>query len=148
MIDHAVFFNNKKNIRKCSRNNYSIKIRTRITTNSNLSQHPNRSIIQNFKNSKLFKPSKYKKTSKFVPKKFLNINHYEKPTKKEERQKATFQNPFLLFLSFVHFCLYYPQHFLLVSSFILRSFFSPNLVVFSYFEGSNSFEFLKFQSIE
>ena len=36
------------------------------------------------------------------------MNDYEKPTKKEERKKkATFQNPFLPFLSFVLFCLYY-----------------------------------------
>ena len=35
-----------------------------------------------------------------------------KQTKKEERKKkATFQNPFLLFLSFVLFCLYYPPPF-------------------------------------
>ena len=70
-------------------------------------QSANFPYFQNFKNSKLFKPSRYKKTPKFEPKKFLKINDYEKPTKKEERKKkATFQNPFLLFLSFVLFCLY------------------------------------------
>ena len=37
------------------------QIRTPMTTNSNSSQRPNKSIIQNLKNSKLFEPSKYKK---------------------------------------------------------------------------------------
>ena len=32
-----------------------------MTTNSNSSQRPNKSMIQNFKNSKLFKPLKYRK---------------------------------------------------------------------------------------
>ena len=54
-------------------------------------------IIKNFKKSKLFKPSKYEKTTKFGPKKLLKINDYEKPTEKEEwKNKANFQNPFLL----------------------------------------------------
>ena len=54
---------------------------------SNLSQSQNKSIIQNFKNLKLFEPSKYKKkTTKFGPKKFLKINDYEKPANKEERK--------------------------------------------------------------
>ena len=79
-------------------------IRTRITTNSNSSQRPNKIIIQNFKNSKLFEPSKYKKTTNFGPKKCLEINDYEKLTKTEERKKkATFQNPFLLFHSMLMF---------------------------------------------
>ena len=47
--------------------------------------------------------------TKFGPTKFLKINDYEKATKKEERKrKATLQNPFLIFLSFALFCLYYP----------------------------------------
>ena len=78
------------------------KIRDRITTNSNSSQRPNKSIIQNLKNWKLLEPSKYKKTTKFGQNKFLKINDYEEPTKKEERKKkATFQSPFFLFLAFI-----------------------------------------------
>ena len=64
----------------------------------NSSQRLYKSIIQNFNNSKLFEPPKYKKRTI----KFLKISDYEKPTIEEERKKkATFQNPFLLFLSFV-----------------------------------------------
>ena len=45
------------------------------------------------------------KTTKFEPKKLPMINDYEKSTKQVERKnKVTFQNPFLLFLSFIHFC--------------------------------------------
>ena len=46
----------------------------------NLSERPNNSIIQNFKNLKLFECSKYKKATTFGPKKFLIIIGYEKPT--------------------------------------------------------------------
>ena len=42
--------------------------------------------------------------TKVGPKKFLKINDYEKPTKKEERnKKATFQKPFLLNSKFQEF---------------------------------------------
>ena len=51
-------------------------MRTRITTNLNSSQSPNKTIIQNFNNSKLLKPSEYKKMTKLGPKKFLKINDY------------------------------------------------------------------------
>ena len=67
-------------------------------------------IFQNFKNSKPFEPSKYKKTTKFGPKKCLNINDYEKPTKKEGRKKRQpSKTPsFFFFLSsyfaFIFFC--------------------------------------------
>ena len=41
---------------------------------------------------------------------YFLLNDYENPTKKENRnKKATSQNPFLLYLTFVLFCLYYPQ---------------------------------------
>ena len=51
-----------------------------------------------------------KKMTKFGAKKFHGINYYEKPTKQDEiKKKATFQDPFLLFFSFVPFCLYYPR---------------------------------------
>ena len=104
---------------------------------------------------------------------FLLVYFYRekiyRPQIKEERKKmATFQNPFLLFRSFALFvlccdvcskdkkgrkkekegrvfwegCLLFS--FSLSLSFILRNFFVPNLVVFLYFESSNSFEFLKF----
>ena len=42
----------------------------------------------------------------------LDQNHHLEGTKKEERKKkTTFRNPFLLFLPFVLFCLYYLQPF-------------------------------------
>ena len=66
-------------------------------------------IIQNFKNSKPLEPLEYKKTTKFGQKKtFLKTNDYEKPKKGGKKKMATFQKSFLLFLSFVLFCLYYP----------------------------------------
>ena len=64
-------------------------------------------MVKNSKNSKPFEVLKYKKTTQFGPNKFFRINDYEKPTNKEERKKkATFQNPFLHFLSFVLFFLF------------------------------------------
>ena len=42
-------------------------------------------LIQNFRNSKSLKLSKYKKTTKFGPKKSLEINDYEK----HEHKKTT-----------------------------------------------------------
>ena len=49
--------------------------------------------IQNFKNWKPLKLPKYKKRPNLDQGKFLKINDYEKPLKKEERkQKVTFQN--------------------------------------------------------
>ena len=60
---------------------------------------------------------KYKKMTKFGPRQFLKINDYEKLRKKEEsKREAIFQNFFLLFLSFVVFCVYYPQTFTLRES--------------------------------
>ena len=62
----------------------------------------NNSKFEQFKTVLILKIQK--KTDKFESIKFLRINDYEKPTKKEERKmKATFQNPFLLFLFFVFF---------------------------------------------
>ena len=59
-----------------------------------------------FKKFKTVRTLKIQKTTKIGPKKFLQLNDYEKPTKKEERKKkATFQN--LLFFSFVLFCIFF-----------------------------------------
>ena len=56
-------------------------------------------IIQNFKNLKLFEPSKFKKTSKFGPETFLKMNYYEKPIKKEERKQPSKTPSVFFFLS-------------------------------------------------
>ena len=79
---------------------------------------------------------KIHKNDQIWTKKYLRINNYEKPTKKEERKKkkATFQNALLLFLSFVLFCLYYPQ------PFTLRIFFKWNVFIYCTIRGFITFE--------
>ena len=62
----------------------------------NSSQGSNKNIIQNFKSSKLFKLTKYKKTTKFEINKFLRIKDYEKPKKIFGRLPSFFFPPFLL----------------------------------------------------
>ena len=65
--------------------------------------------FQEFETVRMFKTQKNDQiwTKKHYPK---IDNHERNQQKKEERKKkATFQNPFLLFLSFVLFCLYLPQ---------------------------------------
>ena len=56
--------------------------RTRITTNSNSSQRPNKSIIKNFKNSKPLESSKHKKTRRN-----LDQNHHA-PIKLRKQKKG------------------------------------------------------------
>ena len=81
------------------------RIRTRITTNSNFPQRPNESIIQNSKNSKLVKSSKYKNHDQTWTK-----NHYSKQTimRKQKRRNEKRWQPsktpcffFFLLSSFV-----------------------------------------------
>ena len=89
--------------------------------------------IQNYKNSKPFELSKYKKTTKFP-----RINDYKKSTKKDKRKKkkeGVLQG--CLLFSFLLFC-----WFLIIVD--------PTKCVwfqfgrFLYFDSSKGFEFLKF----
>ena len=77
--------------------------RTRITTNSNSSRRPNKSIIQNSRIRNRSNRQNTKNTTKFGLKSPPKINNHEttmrKPTKKggTKKKKATLQNPFLFF---------------------------------------------------
>ena len=67
-------------------------------------------LVQNFKNSKPFESSKYKKHDQIWTKiTTQNKQLWENQQKRRKEKKAVLQNPFLFFLSFVLFCLYLPQ---------------------------------------
>ena len=73
-----------------------------MTTNSNSSQRPNKSIIQNFKNSKPVESSKYKKHDQIWTK-ITNLNkkpwENKQKMRKEKRGQRSKTSSFFFFLS-------------------------------------------------